>query len=155
MVSANRLRSKEFDVCSGVPQSSVLGPLLFLQYINDINAEVKHSDCRFNADDTLLSIDATTGYDGLQNDVTLYEWSLRWGMSFNNDKCLHMQIGCESADIRIKLGDDVIPTSNVIKYLGVHIQSNLKWNTQITKLTAKSNRSLAETLLRLLLRLNS
>ena len=143
VVSANGLRSKEFDVCSGVPQGSVLGPLLFLLYINDINAEVKHSDCRLYADDTLLSSDATTGYDGLQSDVSrLYEWSLRWGMSFNNDKCLHMQIGRESPDMRIKLGDDVIPTSNVIKYLGVHIQSNLKWNTQVTKLTAKANRSL-------------
>lgn len=143
VVAANGLTSKEFDVCSGVPQGSVLGPLLFLLYINDITAEIKHSDCRLYADDTLLSSDVSNNIDGLQGDVNrLYEWSCRWGMLFNNDKCLHMQIGKDSPDKRIKLGNDLIPTTDVIKYLGVHIQSNLKWNTHITKMTAKANRSL-------------
>lgn len=131
MVAANGLTSKEFDVCSGV------------LYINDITAEIKHSDCRLYADDTLLSSDVSNNIDGLQGDVNrLYEWSCRWGMLFNNDKCLHMQIGKDSPDKRIKLGNDLIPTTDVIKYLGVHIQSNLKWNTHITKMTAKANRSL-------------
>ena len=62
VVSANGLRSKEFDVWSGVSQGSVLGPLLFLLYINGINAKVKRSDHRLYADNTLLPSDATTGY---------------------------------------------------------------------------------------------
>ena len=143
VVSANGLVSKEFDVSSGVPQGSVLGPLLFLLYINDISSEIVHSDCRLYADDTLLSCDITANPAGLQHDVDrLHEWSCRWGMHFNSVKCAHMQIGKDMPEVRIKLGNELIPSTNTIKYLGVHIQSDLKWNSHVTKITAKANRSL-------------
>lgn len=143
VVSANGHHSKEFGVHSGVPQGSVLGPLLFLLYINDITEVVKHSACRLYADDTLLCTDITDNPSALQEDVTsLYNWSIKWGMYFNNDKCIHMQIGRSTPELTVYLGNNTIPSSDCIKYLGVHIQSDLKWNTHIVKTSAKANRSL-------------
>ena len=142
-VTANGQLSREFDVCSGVPQGSVLGPLLFLVYINDITTDIVHSDCRLYADDTLLSADTSQGTHGLQQDVTtLYNWSIKWGMLFNSSKCVHMQIGFKTPEVRFYLGNDTIPTSDCIKYLGVYIQYDLKWKVHITTITAKANRSL-------------
>ena len=143
LVSANGHLSKEFEVCSGVPQGSVLGPLLFLLYINDIHSGISYSDCRLYADDTLLSCDVTDDQSLLQKDVDiLYKWACDWGMSFNPGKCVHVQVGKPTPNLNITLGNEPIPSSDYIKYLGVHIQSNLKWNMHISTITAKANRSL-------------
>ena len=120
----------------------MLGPLLFLLYINGINAKVKRLDHRLYADDTLLPSDATTGYITGYKVMSHICMSGHFGGVCYSTTCLHMQIDRKSPDIRIKLGDDVIQTSNIIKFLGVCIQSKLKWNPHITKLTAKANRSL-------------
>lgn len=143
VVSANGHLSKEFEVCSGVPQGSVLGPLLFLLYINDIHTNVIHSDCRLYADDTLLSCDITNDPTLLQKDVdSLFDWACSWGMVFNPRKCVHIQIGKTEPENTVILGSEPIPTSDCVKYLGVHIQSDLKWNKHISNITAKANRSL-------------
>ena len=98
-------------------------------YINDIQTGIMYSDCRLYADDTLLSCDTTNDQSLIQTDVnSLYEWACRWGMVFNPKKCVHIQIGKSVPDFNIFLGNEVIPTSDCFKYLGIHIQSNLKVN---------------------------
>ena len=76
-------------VISGVPQGTVLGPLLFLVYINDLPSHVQ-STPRLFADDCLLyrRINARSDCDILQNDLDrLQEWVAIWQMCFNPDKC--------------------------------------------------------------------
>ena len=142
-VTVNGHLSKEFEVRSGVPQGSVLGPLLFLIYINDIHHNVLHSECSLYADDTLLSCDVAGDISSLQSDIdVLFEWSVAWGMLFNPRKCVHVQIGKDAPDNNVTLGNETIPTSDSFKYLGVIIQSDLKWNSHITCITGKANRSL-------------
>ena len=142
VVSVNDGTSCEFPVRSGVPQGSVLGPLLFLLYIDDISRNVTNSECRLYADDTILCA-IVTDPSLFQKDVDhLYRWALDWGMSFNALKCFHMQIGKNVPTIRFSLGGVQIPAVNSIKYLGVHIDSNLKWHTQVSKVTAKAYRAL-------------
>ena len=144
-VVVNGAYSKSFPVSSGVPQGSVLGPLLFLTYINDMTNCVKFSECRLYADDSLLCYNESLGGpNNLQEDVTsMQQWALTWGMYFNVKKCAHMFIGKQVSDIEnLLLNNEEIPRCDELKYLGVHIQNNLKWHKQIVHVTKKGNKVL-------------
>ena len=76
-------------VLSGVPQGSVLGPCLFLMYINDMPDSIK-SNIRLFADDTIMYLTITNHSDcqALQSDLTTLEsWESEWLMAFNPEKC--------------------------------------------------------------------
>ena len=86
--------SVPIDVTSGVPQSTVLGPLLFLIYINDL-PDLITSSCSLFADDCLLyrKIDTPDNCETLQSDLYKLEtWANEWLMSFNINKCEVIQI---------------------------------------------------------------
>ena len=87
-VSWNGLLSSPRTLKTGVPQGSVLGPLLFLIYINDLEEGIQ-SNVKIFADDTMLySIvdDVNTIADQLNHDLNLIEnWAFQWKMSFNPD----------------------------------------------------------------------
>ena len=93
-VSVNGALSDITDVTSGVPQGSVLGPILFLLYINDINENVQ-SSIRLFADDSIIyrKINSNIDHQILQTDLTeLEKWSDKWQMQFNLSKCVHLPI---------------------------------------------------------------
>ena len=81
--------STHASVSSGVPQGSVLGPILFLCYINDLPSSVS-SNVRLFADDSIMykKIKSQTDCQSLQCDLTKLEsWEKTWGMCFHQDKC--------------------------------------------------------------------
>ena len=86
-------KSEESSVTSGVPQGTVLGPLMFLLHINDIGDNVsKGTYIKLFADDCLLfrEIDSLSDAESLGNDLqSLVKWSKTWQMSFNVSKCHH------------------------------------------------------------------
>ena len=134
------------DVKSGVPQGTVVGPLLFLVYLNDMPNNIK-SSIRLFADDCVVyreiknKDDATT----LQNDLkALDAWQHTWQMSFNTDKCFLLRVTHKKKPIlkEYTLGGSILKQTQSHSYLGVEITSDLKWNSHISNITAKANRSL-------------
>ena len=82
-------------VLSDVPQGSVLGPLLFVIFINDLEQDIGNRLLKF-ADDTKLFgvVSSGKGVDGLREDLRkLCDWSAEWLMMFNTDKCKVMHFG--------------------------------------------------------------
>ena len=83
------------SVTSGVPQGSVLGPLLFVIYINDLEEDVAGLNSKF-ADDTKIAgvADSDEHCQRIQQDIDRLEnWAEKWQMEFNPDKCEVMHFG--------------------------------------------------------------
>jgi hypothetical protein len=86
------------DVRSGVPQGSILGPLLFIIFINDIDLGIKNRILKF-ADDTKIFGKVGTDKEiaSLRDDLQrLFDWSESWQMPFNIEKCKIMHIGSKN-----------------------------------------------------------
>ena len=131
------------SVTSGVPQGSVVGPTLFLFYINDLPTNIK-STVRLFADDTILYNTAQNHVD-LQNDLDrLHAWEEKWDMEFHPAKCQHLTVTRKTkpVDLPLRLHSTTIPKTDHIKYLGVTVDSKLTWTRHIHNITAKANSTL-------------
>ena len=135
--------SEELEVTSGVPQGSVLGPCLFLYYINDI-AEGLSSTVRLFADDTMIymAIRNDSDAEALQKDLDLLcEWEAKWMMEFHPDKCEILTITRKKSPViySYRIHGQQLKHSDQAKYLGVNISSDMRWNKHIDTVTAKAN----------------
>ena len=133
-------------VLSGVPQGSVLGPLLFLIYINDITDSISVSSPYIFADDAKLvkSINDLSDNLLLQNDITTFSaWSNEWKIALNALKCAAIRFSLASVDPSpvYSINDTPIVFSSTFRDLGVVVSSNLSWSTQINQVCSKAYRS--------------
>ena len=133
-------------VASGVPQGSVLGPILFLTYINDLPEQLV-SQVRLFADDTAvyLTMDGADSGRVLQNDIdTLSVWESRWDMEFNPSKCQVVRVTTSRNPINYMhhLHGQVLEVVTSARYLEVDISSVLSWNSHIDRITENANRTL-------------
>ena len=149
--------SDKVPVISGVPQGTVLGPLLFLLFINDLPACVE-SKTRLFADDCIVYRNVKTLQDcqALQNDLyKLTDWERKWGMLFHPDKCNTLQVtrARNPLTFTYSLKGQDLEAVNTAKYLGVDLSNNLSWNSHIDRTTKKANSMLG--FLRRNLRVNS
>ena len=125
---------------------SVLGPILFLAYINDLPKQVK-SRVRLFADDTglYLAISSTTESEVLQTDLaSLEQWEKMWDMQFNPSKCQVFQITKKAKPLNTKyiLHNVELESVPAAKYLGVTIADDLSWSKHIDITTKKANQTL-------------
>ena len=139
-------RSKEAEVISGVPQGTVLGPLLFILYINDIG-EGTSSTIRLFADDALIyrKISSTQDAATLQKDLdTLVEWSKQWQMRFNPAKCSLLRVTRKRSPVKTSytMMGTGLETMDHHPYLGVELASGLEWKHHIKQITGKAQRTL-------------
>ena len=135
------------SVKSGVPQGSVIGPILFLIYINDLPEEVK-STVRLFADDTIMYMTMTSTNDAalLQKDLdNLASWEKKWQMQFHPQKCSFLRITRKKTTQihEYRLHGHILKSENSSKYLGVTIDNKLCWNDHIDNICNKANGSLA------------
>ena len=132
------------SVLSGVPQGSVLGPILFLIYINDLDDSITSNVLKF-ADDTKLFRKVNTDGDKqhLQNDLDrLVKWSEKWQMLFNFGKCKCLHTGHGNLNVNYKMGDTVLGTTVKEKDLGVTISADMKVSEQCGIAASKGNQIL-------------
>lgn len=139
--------SDTVSVTSGVPQGTVLGPILFLIYINDFSDYLQHSTLRLFADDSIIykEIHNLSDARDLQSDLEAAgRWETDWLMHFHPDKCNILSITQKrnSFKFNYKLHDHSLEKVENAKYLGVTLQSNLKWDKHINTITGKANQSL-------------
>lgn len=137
-------KSASLRVTSGVPQGSVLGPVLFLAFINDLPA-VLSTKSQIFADDTKLyhPILSLVDYDCLQGDLDkLCKWSSEWLLGFNSKKCKVMHFGKKNPKYQYSMNGDVISTVTEEKDLGVVFSDNLSFSKYICNSAAKANRIL-------------
>ena len=138
--------STSSEVISGVPQGTVLGPLLFLAYINDL-PDCVSSSIRLFADDLILyrQIDSINDCSRLQEDISaLCNWESKWQMEFNQSKCFIMRMTHKKKPICNKyfMGESLLEEVNHHPYLGVELSNDLSWSKHITKTVNSANRVL-------------
>ena len=134
-------------VDSGVPQGTVLGPILFLAFINDLPSAVK-SSVRLFADDCVMYRPVHSQEDCrlLQEDLDkLSEWEDKWCMKFNATKCNSITITRRKNIINHEYTLHGIQLEKVdsAAYLGVELSADLTWARHMNKTCAKANKSLA------------
>ena len=145
-VAVNGSRSSWRSVTSGVPQGSVIGPTLFLLYINDITENIQ-SRMRLFADDSVIYRDISSEDDHriLHQDLqTLADWSTKWLMEFNIQKCAVLTITRKHKPSihEYNLLNEIIPRVEQYKYLGVSVSKDLRWGTHCQNILHKANRTL-------------
>ena len=134
-------------VDSGVPQGTVLGPILFLLHINDLPSVIS-SKVRLFADDCLVYREIKNRQDqiALQKDLNLLEnWGSKWGMRFNAAKCNIMRMSRKQTPIspQYELSGQVLEEVKDAKYLGVTVSDDLEWTKHINAITTKANSKLS------------
>ena len=142
----NGTKSDVCSVLSGVPQGTVLGPLLFLLYIN-VLPNIVQSQIRLFADDSILYIELkSTDFPLiLQHNLDqLYHWSKAWQMEFNVTKCYVMSFTRKKSPTKTNyfLNEIQLKSTNTHPYLGVYLSSDLRWNIHYSHISKKANRTL-------------
>jgi len=137
--------SRLISVTSGVPQGSILGPILFLLYINDV-ADLFDNVFRVKlfADDLKLYTEVNIASDAvcLQEHLSsLADWSEIWQLNISTSKCsvLHVSTCAKTATAVYNVNDCTITVSNAVRDLGVFVDMKLNFRTHVAKIVSKAH----------------
>ena len=134
---------------AGVPEGSILGPLLFLIFINDIENDIK-SDISLYADDTcLINIyqNPKTAETCLNNDLLKIEtWASKWLVEFNQSKTIFVNFSLKvnKSRLKLKFKSEKILQVTEHKHLGIIFSEDMKWLKHISYVTAKASKRIGQ-----------
>jgi hypothetical protein len=136
-VRINQAVSTNFAIKSGVPQGSVVGPLVYLLYTADLPTDEITTTGTF-ADDTVIlatHADPAQATSNLQHHLNLIQaWIQTWKIKINDTKSIQVNYTLRRDQCpQIKLNNNTIQQSPSVKYLGIHLESRLTWKDHITK----------------------
>ena len=145
----NSVLSSTLPITYGVPQGSILGPLLFTLYINDLDKCVKKCSLQLYADDTVLYFSDKSPKvieSVLNNDLNnLYTWMCSNRLSVNESKTVCMLIGnrqmlSKCNELKLTLCKSTLEQVHFTKYLGLIVDNQLKWDVHIENMIKKIGR---------------
>lgn len=126
-------------VLSGVPQGSVLGPVLFVLFTSDIGLHLSSGVSSY-ADDTKIYGNPYSDDVNLQHDLNrIYKWCMIWNLPLNLSKCVVLHIGKTNPRLQYYINGVNIPLVNEHVDLGVTVTHNLSWSEHIAKIVKKAN----------------
>ena len=145
-VKINNSTSDKRKVSSGVPQGSVLGPTLFIYYINDLPNVVENINIKIFADDT-------KAYKGIKNEDDakllqkaideMFQWTQKWLLQFNKDKCKILHLGKNNPKYNYTIGEEEnivnLSETELEKDLGIYIDPNLDLKKHIKSIVKKAS----------------
>ena len=145
----NNVQSQTLDITCGVPQGSVLGPLLFLIYVNDIANCLTHSKLIYFADDTTVFLSSKCINDLYKNmnsdldDLTNWFKANRLALNVNKSNCMLFQPNGNHNTLgnTLNIGVDPIEHKLYCKFMGIFIDNQLRWNNHLSHISAKLSRS--------------
>lgn len=136
-VVSGEAKSEILPIKSGVPQGSVLGPLLYLLYTHDLPRSRNIELATFADDIAIISTHENPRIASLNLQVqlnTLQHWLNRWKIKVNETKSVHTIFSlCKQTCPGVSINNVSIPQSSVASYLGIHLDSRLTWKAHITK----------------------
>ena len=145
IIITDGVNSNVSKISSGVPQGSILGPLLFLLYVNDLPLELKSESDMYADDTTLYNIGSNVNeiQFKLQSDIeTARNWCRKNNMAINPSKTTCMTIGSRNKlnglkELQLSVDDINIVNVESQKILGIHIDKHLTWKTHVDKTCKK------------------
>ena len=129
-----------------IPQGSILGPLLFVLYINDLVSHVTNSKVHLYADDTVLYFSGNSTdnvQESIQDDLNrLFKWMCRNKLSLNTDKTVCMLLGSRNLIanqvlLHLSVNSKEIKQVHEVNYLGVTVDNKLSWNAHTENVCKK------------------
>ena len=145
-VVVNGCASDWVAVTSGVPQGSVLGPLLFILYVNDLPAALQCPIKLFADDAKIYQSASRVPSDGqvLQTDLDVaVAWSTKWLLPFNKAKCSTLHFGRANARTDFSMQGTILKSVTVERDLGILVDSDLKFREQAASAVSKASQILA------------
>ena len=144
-VKINTSYSSWSELLKGVPQGSVLGPLLFNLYINDLFYIINTGVCNYADDTTTYAVDMTL--EGLMDKLesvtnSAMEWFRNNGMKLNSSKCHLLVCGHKNECMICKVGNSQVIETHLVKLLGMKIESDLTFNRHMEVVCKKASQNL-------------